>query len=67
VEITFTDAGGGLTRVDVTHSRFEGLAGAAAVAETVGGNNGWRTIMGRFEASFSPTGEKMKFPGESHR
>jgi uncharacterized protein YndB with AHSA1/START domain len=52
VEVTFTDEGGGQTRVDLVHSRFEGLAGAASVAETVGGANGWKTILSRFEAAF---------------
>jgi uncharacterized protein YndB with AHSA1/START domain len=51
VEVTFTDEGGGLTRVDLVHRRFEGLAGAASVAETVGGANGWNTILASFEAT----------------
>jgi len=52
VEVTFTDAGEGMTRVDVTHSRFEGLADGAAVAETVGGDNGWRTLLSHFQSGF---------------
>ncbi len=51
VDVTFTDEGNGLTRVDLVHSRFDQLAGAASLAETVGGENGWKTILSRFESA----------------
>jgi uncharacterized protein YndB with AHSA1/START domain len=51
VEITFTAEGGGRTRVDLTHSKFEGLTGGDSVASTVGGASGWSAILPRFVAA----------------
>jgi uncharacterized protein YndB with AHSA1/START domain len=51
VEITFTAEDAGRTRVDVVHSRFEGLTGADSVARTVGGERGWSAILPRFAAA----------------
>ena len=51
VEITFTAEDGGRTRVDVIHSKFEGLTRGDSVAATVGGDSGWSAILPRYQAA----------------
>jgi uncharacterized protein YndB with AHSA1/START domain len=51
VEITFTPEGGGRTRVDLIHSKFEGLTGGDSVAATVSGETGWGGLLLRFQAA----------------
>ncbi len=49
VEITFTAQDGGRTRVDLIHSKFEGLTGGDGVAAVVGGETGWSALLPRFQ------------------
>ena len=48
VDVTFTEEEPGVTRVDLVHCRFEGLAGGESVADTVGGESGWTAILPHF-------------------
>jgi uncharacterized protein YndB with AHSA1/START domain len=51
VEITFTSEEVGRTRVDLVHSKFEGLTGGDSVAAVVGGETGWGRLLPLFRAA----------------
>lgn len=49
VEVTFTDEGEGITRVDLEHRHFERLGdGADTMRTAVGSEGGWGTLLGLF-------------------
>jgi uncharacterized protein YndB with AHSA1/START domain len=51
VEITFTEEEGGRTRVDLVHSKFEGLTHSGRVAASISDDGGWSSILPRYAAA----------------
>jgi uncharacterized protein YndB with AHSA1/START domain len=55
IEVTFTPAGEGETRVELAHRHFERLRTGAALREAVGADAGWNGLLAAFaEAAKAP-------------